>query len=39
LRRDIVAKVLHYFNVKGKLKTRVAKTKGDVSGSGKKPAP
>jgi len=39
LRRDIVSKVFHYFNVKGKLRIKTAKTKGDVAGSGKKPAP
>jgi ribosomal protein L4 len=39
LRRDIVSRVFHYFNVKGLKKTHVAKTVGDVSGSGKKPAP
>lgn len=39
LRRDIVSKVFHYFSVKGVRKTHVAKTKGDVAGSGKKPAP
>ena len=39
LRRDLVARAFHYFSVKGKLRTKVAKTKGDVAGSGKKPAP
>jgi large subunit ribosomal protein L4 len=39
LRRDLVAKVFHYFTVLGQVKTHVAKTKGDVAGSGKKPAP
>jgi len=39
LRRDIVAKVFHYFNVKGVKRIKTAKTKGDVSGSGKKPVP
>jgi large subunit ribosomal protein L4 len=39
LRRDIVARVFRYFEVKGKIKTKMAKTKGDVAGSGKKPAP
>ena len=39
LRRDIVSRVFHYFNVKGLKKTHVAKTIGDVSGSGKKPVP
>ena len=38
LRRDIVSKVYHYFNVKGKVKTKMVKRKGDVAGSGKKPA-
>mmetsp|Transcript_5055 Transcript_5055/g.8620 ORF Transcript_5055/g.8620 Transcript_5055/m.8620 type:complete len:171 (-) Transcript_5055:600-1112(-) len=37
LRRDIVAKVLHYFNMRGRLRTKVAKTVGDVRGTGKKP--
>lgn len=39
LRRDIVAKVFHYFNVKGKITTKMVKRVGDVAGSGKKPAP
>ena len=39
LRRDRVSKVFHYFNMKGKMRTKLAKTKGDVAGSGKKPAP
>ena len=39
LRRDIVSKVFHYFNVKGKVTTKLVKRVGDVSGSGKKPAP
>ena len=39
LRRDIVKNVFHYFHVKGVKRTKVAKTVGDVSGSGKKPAP
>lgn len=39
LRRDIVSRVFHYFNVKGLKKTHVAKTVGDVAGSGKKPVP
>lgn len=39
LRRDIVSRVFHYFNVKGvKLNKRV-KTVGDTAGSGKKPTP
>lgn len=39
LRRDIVSKVFHYFNVKGKITTKLVKRVGDVAGSGKKPAP
>ena len=39
LRRDIVAKVFHYFQVKGKKTTKLVKRVGDVAGSGKKPAP
>lgn len=39
MRRDIVSKVFHYFNVKGVLKTHVAKAQGDVRGSGRKPVP
>ena len=39
LRRDIVSKVFHYFKVKGVQRIKTAKTKGDVSGSGKKPFP
>ena len=39
LRRDIVSRVFHYFNVKGVVKTHVAKTSGDVAGTGKKPFP
>ena len=39
LRRDIVSRVFHYFNVKDLKKTHVAKTQGDVAGSGKKPVP
>jgi large subunit ribosomal protein L4 len=39
LRRDILAKVNHYFNVLNQLKTHKAKSLGDVSGSGKKPVP
>ena len=39
LRRDIVSRVFHYFNVLGLKKTHVAKTVGEVSGSGKKPVP
>jgi hypothetical protein len=39
LRRDILAKVNHYFNVLGQIKTHRAKTMGDVSGSGRKPTP
>jgi len=39
LRRDIVTRVFHYFNVKGVTRNKTAKTKGDVSGSGIKPAP
>ena len=39
LRRDIVAKVLHYFNVKGVKKIKMVLGKGDVAGSGKKPVP
>jgi large subunit ribosomal protein L4 len=38
LRRDLVSKVFHYYNVKDLKKTHVAKTKGDVAGSGIKPA-
>jgi large subunit ribosomal protein L4 len=34
-----VAKVFHYFNVKGKITTKLVKRVGDVAGSGKKPAP
>ena len=39
LRRDIVSKVFHYFNVKGVKKIKMVMGKGDVAGSGKKPAP
>ena len=39
LRRDIVSKVFHYFNVKGVKKTKMVLRKGDVAGSGKKPVP
>lgn len=39
LRRDIVKRVFHYFAVKGVKLNKRAKTKGDVAGSGKKPAP
>ena len=39
LRRDIVAKVFHYFNVKGVKKIKMILGKGDVAGSGKKPVP
>lgn len=39
LRRDIVKDVFHYFQVKGKIRSKTAKTVGDVAGSGKKPAP
>lgn len=39
LRRDLVSKVFHFYNVKGVIKSHIAKTKGDVAGSGKKPAP
>lgn len=39
IRRDIIAKVNHYFKVLNVRKTHVAKTKGDVAGSGIKPAP
>lgn len=39
MRRDIVSKVFHYFNVKGKITTKLVKRVGDVAGSGKKPAP
>ena len=34
-----MAKVFHYFNVKGKITTKLVKRVGDVAGSGKKPAP
>ena len=34
-----MAKVFHYFSVKGKITTKLVKRVGDVSGSGKKPAP
>ena len=37
MRRDIVKKVYHYFEMKGKQRIKTAKTKGDVAGSGKKP--
>jgi len=39
LRRDIVSKVFHYFNVKGVKKIKMVKRSGDVAGSGKKPVP
>lgn len=39
LRRDIVSKVFHYFNVKGVKLIKTVMGKGDVAGSGKKPAP
>lgn len=39
LRRDIVAKVFHYFNVKGVKKNKMVLRKGDVAGAGKKPVP
>ena len=39
MRRDIVAKVYHYFNVKGKRLTKRVKTVGDTAGTGRKPAP
>ena len=39
LRRDIVHKVNRYFNMKGKRTYKLAKTMGDVAGTGKKPTP
>lgn len=39
LRRDIVHNVFQYFEHRGKKIWKLAKTKGDVAGSGKKPAP
>lgn len=39
LRRDIVSKVFHYFQVKGVKKNKYVLRKGDVAGSGKKPFP
>jgi hypothetical protein len=39
LRRDIVSKVFHYFNVLGVKRTKMVKRMGDVRGSGKKPFP
>ena len=39
LRRDIVHRVYQYFEHKGKKVWKLAKTVGDVAGSGKKPAP
>jgi ribosomal protein L4 len=39
LRRDIVSKVFHYFQVKGVKLNKYVLRKGDVAGSGKKPFP
>lgn len=39
LRRDIVHNVNRYFNMKGKRTYKLAKTMGDVAGTGKKPTP
>ena len=39
MRRDLIHNVYQYFEHKGKRIYKLAKTKGDVSGSGKKPAP
>ena len=39
LRRDIVHTAFEYYEHLGQVKTHRAKTKGDVAGSGKKPAP
>ena len=39
LRRDVVHNVFEYFEHKGKIVWKRAKTSGDVAGSGKKPTP
>ena len=39
LRRDIVHTAFEYYEHLGKKIWKLAKTKGDVAGSGKKPAP
>ena len=39
LRRDIVHNVNRYFRMKGKRTYKMAKTSGDVAGTGKKPTP
>ena len=39
LRRDLVHNVYQFFEHQGKRIYKHAKTKGDVAGSGKKPAP
>lgn len=39
LRRDLVSQAFHYFNVKGKMRTKMVLRVGDVAGSGRKPVP
>lgn len=39
LRKDVVHNVAHYFKMKGKRTYKLAKSVGDVAGTGKKPAP